>query len=61
MTYAVFCYSFYNPSVKIASNLSLADAQAICRDPKTSSGTTEDQELLKRYGKGPWFYGYTKE
>ena len=61
MTYAIFCYSFDKPSVRIASNLSLDEAQAICHDPKTSSSTTKDQELLKRYGNGPWFYGYTEE
>jgi hypothetical protein len=61
MTYAVFCYSFDKPSIRIASNLSLDKAQAICRDPETSSSTTKDWKLLKKYGKGPWFYGYTEE
>jgi len=61
MTYAVFCYSFDKPSIRIADNLSLDEAQAICRDPETSSSTTKDWKLLKKYGKGPWFYGYTEE
>jgi hypothetical protein len=61
MTYAVFCYSFDKPSVKIKSNLSLQDAQAICHNPDTNSSTTKDLKLLKKYGKGPWFYGYTEE
>jgi len=61
MTYSVFCYSFDMPSIKIKSNLTLADAQAICSDPDTSSRTTKDWKLLKMYGTGPWFYGYTEE
>jgi hypothetical protein len=61
MTYAVFCYRFDKPNVKIKSKLSLADAQTICRDPSTSSSTTKEWKLLKRYGEGPWFYGYTEE
>jgi hypothetical protein len=61
MTYAVFCYRFDQPSVKIQCHLSLADAQAICKNPETSSSTTKNWQLLKKYGKGPWFYGYTEE
>jgi len=61
MTYTFFCFIFDKPSVRIASNLSLDEVQVICRNPDTSSSTTKDRELLKKYGKGPWFYGYTEE
>jgi hypothetical protein len=61
MTYAVFCYRFDKPSVKITGKLSLSEAQTLCRDPATSSSTTKNWQLLKRHGKGPWFYGYTEE
>jgi len=61
MTYSVFCLRPDQPPVKIASGLLLADAQTICKDPDTSSRTTKSWKLLKRYGEGPWFYGYEKE
>jgi hypothetical protein len=61
MTYSVYCYFFDKPSIKIKSRLSLENAQLICNDPDTSSRTTQGWQLLKKFGKGPWFYGYTEE
>jgi len=61
MTYSVFCYFFDQPSVKIKSRLTLDQARKICDDPQTSSRTTDDQAMIKRWGAGPWFYGYTEE
>lgn len=61
MTYSVFCYRFKEPAVKLYSNLSLEDAQKICKDPDTSSQTTKDWKLLKKWGPDHWFYGYEKD
>jgi hypothetical protein len=41
----------------IAEGLTLAEAQAHCRDPETSSRTASDPDLSA----GPWFDGYERE
>lgn len=64
-TYAVVCFA-QNPktdAVTVETGLSLADAQAICRDPETSSTTAtgpDAAERTRRMG-GGWFYGYREE
>ena len=58
MTYSVYCFRFDQDDVLIASNLTLENAKWICSLPHTSSKTTESTNLLKRWGPGPWFYGY---
>ena len=46
----------------IAKNLTLEEAQAICRNPETSSRTCKKYENRKRTEtKGPWFYAYTEQ
>jgi hypothetical protein len=47
------------PSV-LKRGLSLEQAQAICRDPETSSSTTTSAKHLKRYG-SKWFVGYEED
>ena len=46
----------------IARGLTLAEAQAHCRDPESSSRTCEKSENVRRTRScGPWFDGYEKE
>lgn len=61
MTYAVFCYRFDHPSSKVEGGLSLVEAKSICKNPQTSSATSTDITLMKRWGPGRWFYGYSEE
>ena len=43
----------------IKTGLTLAEAQAHCRDPETSSKTATSREARKRTRQhGPWFDGY---
>jgi hypothetical protein len=58
MTYSVYCFRFDQDDVLIKNNLTLEDARWICSFPQTSSQTTESETLMKRWGPGPWFYGY---
>lgn len=46
----------------IMSGLTLAQAQAHCSDPETSSSTAKSKVARARTRKlGPWFDSYTKE
>ena len=46
----------------IKRGLTLAQAQAHCKDPETSSRTCTDAAgLLRTRERGPWFDGYTAE
>ena len=46
----------------MASGLTLAQAQAHCSDPETSSRTATNSIATKRTARiGPWFDGYTSE
>ncbi len=64
-TYSIYCFRFAKPAALVSCGHSLAEAQAICRDPSTSSRTSNDRELWKRwggrYGSEQWFYGYREE
>ena len=45
----------------IKTNLTLAEAQAHCKDPETSSKTCKKRENVRRTERyGPWFDGYDK-
>lgn len=61
--YEVRCYYRDKPgkSRLVYDRLTLEEAQAICRDPETSSKTaTSASAKAKTRRNGPWFYGYTK-
>jgi hypothetical protein len=58
MSYSVYCFRFEQDDVLVKSNLTLEDAKWICSRTHTSSQTTESEALMKRWGPGPWFYGY---
>jgi hypothetical protein len=46
----------------VATGLSLAEAQAHCKDPQTSSSTATDPEALRRTEeRGDWFDNYVQE
>ena len=55
--YEVVCFKFNGRNRVIRKGLTLEEAQAICRDPETSSQTSTGK--IKISG-GPWFYGYRK-
>ena len=63
--FSIYCFRFAAPRVLISSGHTESEAQAICRDPRTSSKTCEDAELIRRfggtYGNEPWFFGYREE
>lgn len=51
-----------HPREVLKRGLTLAEAQAHCRDPQTSSSTTTTTEGKRRTEqKGVWFEGYVKE
>jgi len=55
---------FYNGSRKrtVKTGLTLAEAQAHCSDPETSSKTaTTAKARAYTQKRGPWFDGYTEE
>lgn len=63
MTYKVIRFAQHAPARTIHTGLTLEEAQAICRDPQTSSRTATGataRERTRRLG-GAWFYGYDKE
>ena len=58
--YKIIRFSMNGPKRTICTGLSIEQAQAVCRDPETSSETCTNargRKLTKRLG--PWFYGYT--
>lgn len=68
MPYRVVRYYFRDDewfnldSEVLESGLSLADAQAHCRNPETSSSTATSPEATARTEQcGPWFDGYERE
>jgi hypothetical protein len=56
--------SFFNSDIRprtIKTNLTLAEAQAHCKDPETSSSTCKGRVGRERTRRcGPWFDGYDK-
>lgn len=51
-----------HPSTVIKRGLTLAEAQAYCRDPETSSRTcTKPEHIAHTERMGPWFDGYDDE
>jgi hypothetical protein len=61
MTYSVYCFRFKDSPIRIESGLSLQQAQVICKDPQTSSMTSTDVKLMKRFGPDHWFFGYEED
>jgi hypothetical protein len=63
--FSVYCFRFMKPAVLISSGHTLSEAQAICRDPETSSKTSTNREYHRRFsgfaGQEPWFFGYREE
>jgi hypothetical protein len=63
-TYKVQRLYFRKPGVKrtIKTRLSLAEAQAHCSDPETSSSTCVTARMQRYTAQhGPWFDSYTEE
>ena len=61
-TYKIVRHYFKGRRTTLDKGLTLAEAQAHCRDPETSSKTaigSAAQSLTKK--RGPWFDGYEKE
>lgn len=55
-------YQGDRPAETIRTGLTLAEAQAWCNDPETSSSTATSAEAQARTEKhGPWFDGYESE
>lgn len=60
--YAVVRFYFRGGRRTLATGLTLAQAQAHCGDPETSSSTATKYVGRKRTERlGPWFDGYEKE
>ena len=57
--YKIVRHYFKNGSRTIATGLTLAEAQAHCHDPETSSKTATSSIARARTRRmGPWFDGY---
>ena len=54
-TYKIMRYKFEHSPEVVRTGLTLAQAQAHCEDPETSSKTATDPEP------GQWFDGYSEE
>lgn len=61
-TYRIIMFVFQGKGRTIKRGLTLDEAQAICRDPETSSSTCKSAAAKRRTAAiGRWFYGYEKE
>lgn len=62
MSYKIIRMFYSGKGRVVAKGLTLAEAQAWCRDPETSSRTcTEAAGRLRTKLSGPWFDGYEDE
>jgi hypothetical protein len=62
--YKVICvFNDVNKKTRtVKKDLTLEEAQAICKDPETSSRTCVSKSACKRTEKfGHWFYSYTTQ
>ena len=61
MAYKIIRHYFKGGKRLIQKGLTLAEAQAHCKDPETSSSTATSAKAMKRTrAKGPWFDSYTE-
>ncbi len=63
-TFTVYCFYAARDleHTIVSTNLTLKEAQAICKNPETSSRTCKGHNAkMKTEQFGPWFYGYTEE
>ena len=61
MSYAIIRHYFNGPARTIKRGLTLAEAQAHCQDPETSSSTATKPAARARTRRvGPWFDGYAE-
>jgi hypothetical protein len=61
-TYCIVRHYFRGSKRIIERGLTLAEAQAHCKNPETSSRTATSAAARKRTkNMGPWFDGYTEE
>lgn len=63
-TYRIVRLFLHHPTQKVrgAKGLSLAEAQAYCRNPEGSSKTCRRAENVRRTERmGPWFEGFEEE
>ena len=59
--YDIVRMTFRGPSRRIKRGLTLAEAQAHCKHPETSSRTAMSAQARTRTQRiGPWFDGYTE-
>lgn len=67
MTYKIVRFSFDGSKRTMFRGMSLADAQAHCDDPQTSSSTCttpggkRTKAMVLRHNRNPWFHGYTEQ
>lgn len=55
-------YRDNHPAQVLRTGLTLEEAQAICRDPETSSRTATSEEARQLTEEcGPWFVGYRED
>lgn len=61
-SYRVVRFYFRGPKRTVKAGLTLAEAQAHCADPETSSTTCRLARNVRRTRqRGPWFDGYERE